>query len=99
LGAGFNGSKNDPEMDAFLASLDLVQFSEAFAAEDVEIESLKLMADSDLIDLGSNKRPMVEGSESAPFGVTLPFCIKSSQVNTLPKAKSQAKDKRAKDRQ
>jgi hypothetical protein len=26
-------------------------------------------------------------------------CIKSSQVNTLPNAKSQAKDKRAKDRQ
>ena len=26
-------------------------------------------------------------------------CSKSSQVNTLPKAKSQAKDKRAKDRQ
>jgi hypothetical protein len=27
------------------------------------------------------------------------YVLKSSQVNTLPKAKSQAKDKRAKDRQ
>jgi hypothetical protein len=60
LGAGFNGSKSDPEVDVFLASLGLVQFFEAVAAEDVEIESLKLMADSDLVNLGLTKGPWVK---------------------------------------
>jgi hypothetical protein len=35
----------------------------------------------------------------APRPSTCASRVKSSQVNTLPKAKSQAKDKRAKDRQ
>jgi hypothetical protein len=37
--------------------------------------------------------------QTRPIQVIQPALVKLSKVNTLPKAKSQAKDKRAKDRQ
>lgn len=40
--------------------MGLERFAAAFASEDVNIESLKLMTDSDLVDLGLTKVPRVK---------------------------------------
>jgi hypothetical protein len=60
LDSELNGNTSDPVVETFLASMGLERFAAAFASEDVNIESLKLMTDSDLVDLGLTKVPRVK---------------------------------------
>jgi hypothetical protein len=55
-----HSSAGDPEVVALLSLLGLDRYAEVLAAEDVDMEALRLMNEQDLADLGLTKGPRVK---------------------------------------